>query len=120
MFTAAGKCYVWSMEGESSYPAMSGPGRMAQGVLIACGALFLVFGIWHHSRDSRILRVTQVPGSVISVVSGKGVDYYIPLDDDRTVVIPGPTLPLHPSGSAVTLERLDREDGTVSYRFPLE
>lgn len=87
-------------------------------ILALVGIAIVAATVWTHLNDSRILRTDRIPGTVISVVSGKGTRYFIQLEGPQTIVISGPSLPLYPRGTVVVLEKLVHENGTVDYQFP--
>lgn len=87
-------------------------------ILAVVGVAVIAATVWTRVNDSRILRTNRIPGTVISVVSGRDTRYFIQLEGSRTIIISGPTLPLYPNGTAVVLEQLVHENGTVDYQFP--
>lgn len=83
------------------------------------GVLIIAAGFWMYSGYSRVVRKLHISGTVISVVSSKsGSRYFVRLDSSQTILIPGPPIMLYPSGSAVALEQLARENGSITYQFP--
>ncbi|RWB80248.1 MAG: hypothetical protein EOQ42_05040 [Mesorhizobium sp.] len=91
--------------------------RAILGVLAVACAFSLAF--WMGRNSSAIVRTTEVSGTVISVVSGEGgARYFVQLNGSRTILIPGPTLPLYPVGATVTLLQDIHENGSDKYHFP--
>lgn len=70
-------------------------------------------------NHGRIVKTEEVPATVLSSNAHRGkTRYLLKFPDGRTRQLPGPTLPLHPTGSTLAVEVDHFADGATEFRIP--
>ncbi len=89
------------------------------GSLAIAGVVGLLAAVTPFIDHGSVVSSQTKPVTVISVASGKGgASYFVRFGDGRTMVLSGPTMPLYPAGSPITVT-IDRfADGTIRYTLP--
>ena len=89
------------------------------GSLAVAGVIGLLVAVTPFIDHGSIVSSKTESARVISVASRKGgASYFVRFGDGRTIVLSGPTLPLYPAGSSITVT-IDRyADGTTRHTLP--
>lgn len=85
------------------------------GSLAIAGLIGLLVAMTPFINHGSVVSSQTEPATVISVASGRSASYLVRFGDGRTMVLRGPTLPLYPAGSSITVTIERFADGTIRH-----
>lgn len=83
--------------------------------LAIAGVIGLLVAVTPFIDHGSVVSSQTEPATVISVTSGRSASYLVRFGDGRTMVLRGPTLPLYPADSPITVTIERFADGTTRH-----